>query len=144
MLYKANIFGGINKKISGIIAFVISFFVAAYSGPVIAKFMATLFSGSSILIAGILSIILFAVLLGYTKEDWTKKKHALWGVIAIGAIIFILAAGGDFLNLRLFVGGTSALTGLIIVAFLIAIVFFITSGGEEIEEGKKEEKKKTE
>ena len=122
---KAQIFGDVNQRVSGILAFVIAFFVSAYSGPALASFFTSIFAGTSIIIAGILSIILFAVLLGFSQDDLKAGKYGLWAVLIIGVLLFVASAGGDFLGIRL---GSSAWTTILILVLLAVAVAFISGG----------------
>ena len=132
LLVKANIFGSVNQRISGILAFIIAFFVSAYRGPDLASYFVNIFGGSSIIIAAILSIMLFAVLIGFSGQVFAggKHKYGLWAVIIIGILLFATSAGGDFIGIRL---GSSMITMIMVLVLLIAVVAFITSG-EKAEE----------
>ena len=147
LLYKAGIFGSINKRISGILAFVIAFFVAGWGGRAIADFLRNLFAGTSIVIAAVISIILFVALLGFTEKDWKGKSNkAIYIAIAIGVVLFIIATTGDSVlggsRLGLF-GIDAPVLALVMIILLIIAVIFITSGKEE-EGGVKPEKKEKE
>jgi len=131
LLYKANIFGGMNKKISGIIAFVVAFFVSLYSGPAIAGYFATLFTGGSLLLAVVIVGILFATLL--TLGDASKLKgKSLWATLGIVVVLFLIAASRDFLKIGFSGDMWSA---IIIIIIVIALAVWLVSGGEQ-ESGK--------
>ena len=82
LLSKLNLFGD-NKRISAALAFVIAFFVTGVGGVQLAMFFTTIFGGASMFLAGILVIILFAAMLGYSATDF-KHTAALIAVIVIG------------------------------------------------------------
>lgn len=129
LLVKADLFGGINKKISGILAIVIAFFVTPYAGPALTSFFATLSVVTSTVIAGIIVIILFGALIGIEGggQFLGKKKGATWIVIILGVITFVVAAGGRFLGINL----SSNLGTIFVILLVIAAIAYITGDSGE-------------
>jgi len=125
LLFKANIFGDINKKVSGIIAFVVAFFVAWYSGPAIANYFGTLFMGSSIVLAVIIVGILFGMLLALGEPKQLKGK-SLWTAVILAVVLFLIAAGKE---LRIGFSGQTW-SAIIILIIIVGLAAWIVSGPE--------------
>jgi small-conductance mechanosensitive channel len=136
LLMKVKLFGEeVNKKVSVALAFVIAFFVTAFAGPGLAAFFSGLFGGASIFLAGILVIVLFLAMIGWTPDmgkGGRSWKIAALILIIIGVAIFLVSSGivingGFVLN-------DITVTGIIVIVIIVAAMYFIAY------EGKKEEK----
>jgi len=137
LLMKVELFGKeVNKKVSVALAFVIAFFVTAFAGPGMAAFFSGLFGGASIFLAGILVIILFIAMIGWTPEmgkgGRTWKLAALI-LIIIGIVIFMVSSGfvisgGIALN-------DMTITGIIVIVVIVAAMWFITHEEKPGEKG---------
>lgn len=137
ILYKANLFGDINKQVSGLLAIVIAFFVTGLGGPFLARFFTTLFGGSAIWLAGILVILIFFELLGLPKQPESNLMKWLVGlvILVLVLVIFLPAAG-------IYVYGVSltpdTIAGIFVVVIIaLAVYFVLTAKGGEGGEGEK-------
>ena len=112
LLMKLNLFEKVNAKVSIALAFVIAFFVTGAAGPQLAAFFINLFGGASVYLAGILVILLFMSMLGYTGY-----KHILYVivVIVIGIFLFLGSTGS-------FIGYTVVSADVAVLAFWIVII----------------------
>ena len=127
LLSKLTLFGSDNKRISAALAFVIAFFVTGVGGVQLAMFFTTIFGGASMFLAGILVIILFAAMLGYSGGDF-KHTSALVAVIVIGVFLF-LASSGQFIALQI-VGPDIAGIVFWLVIIVVAVYFVMGKSGE--------------
>jgi len=129
LLHKAGLFGDINKKISGILAIVIAFFITPFAGPALTGFFSTLSVVTSTVLAGILVVILFGVLIGIEGDGkfLGKKKNSTAVVVILGVIAFVVAAGGKVLGFNL----SSNIGTIFVVLLVIAAIAFIMSGDEK-------------
>ena len=86
---------GDSKRISTAIALVVAFFVTGYSGQALSTFFINLFGGASMIIAGILVVLLFLAMVGYTPADLQKGKKAavLIVLVIIGVVLWLLSTG---------------------------------------------------
>lgn len=107
LLIKLNLFEKVNAKVSIALAFVIAFFVTGAAGPQLAAFFINLFGGASVYLAGILVVLLFMSMLGYTGY-----KHIIYVIVVI--VIGIL----------LFLGSTGTITGYAVVSSDVAVLAF--------------------
>ncbi len=133
LLYKAELFGDVNKKVSGILAIVIAFFVTAYSGPAMADYFTTLFAGSATLMAAILVVVMLAALVGF-KINWEgNKKNVKYGtliaLIVMGVVLFLIAMGTSWMQWNIW--SNTYVTGAFIVLLILAAVAFIMSDDED-------------
>src|SRR3989338_290598 len=108
LLIKLSLFGDkVNTKVSIALAFVIAFFGTGAAGPQLAAFFINLFGGASVYLAGILVILLFMSMLGYTGY-----KHILYVIVVIVIGIF------------LFLGSTGSFIGYAVVSADVAVLAF--------------------
>ncbi len=138
LLMKAGIFGDVNKKVSGMLAIVIAFFVTANTGPAISEFFTAFFGPSAIFMTGLLVVILFAVLVGYDAKVLSDRKgnlSTLLVLIAVGAILFLTATSAEFSGVKIL--SSPMLSTFFVVGLVLVAVYYIVH-----EEGKKEEKPK--
>lgn len=91
-LYKANLFGDVNKRIAAAIALVIAFFVTGFAGQALSNFFITIFGGASMIFAGILVIVIFIALVGYKPED-LGKTGSLVVLVIVGILLWLLSVG---------------------------------------------------
>ena len=126
LLIKVNIFGDINKKVSGVIAIVIAFFITPYAGPGLASYFATLSTEISIVLAAILTVVLFGAMVGLTHADFGKGKRG-WVIIIIAAIVIFFALGGEISGITF---GSDMLVTIVFLAILVVSVWLVVSGGE--------------
>ena len=125
LLFKVNIFGEANQKVSVALAFVIAFFVSATGGPQLGAFFTGLFGGASTFLAGILVVILFVTMVGYKLED--KANATALGVLVILGVILFLAAQGNISGFRLDQNTTSLIFWAVVV---LAVIYYVAHGGE--------------
>lgn len=110
LLSKIDLFGKESKKAGKVnvaLAFVIAFFVTGAAGPQLAAFFINLFGGASVYLAGILVIILFLAMLGYTEF-----KHTIYVIVVIIIGIF------------LFLGSTGSFFGYAVISSDVAVLAF--------------------
>ncbi len=128
LLMKAKLFDTLNKPISGILALVIAFFGTAIAGPELAAFFVTLFGGATIYIAGIITVILFLVLVGGPHTLTDKKGIGAWAVallvVGIAIVIFATATGVVVTGIAL---NETTVAALFIVVIIAIAVYFITA-----------------
>ncbi len=131
LLIKANLFGDANKKVSGALAFVIAFFVTGLAGPAMAAFFISIFGGASIFLAGILVIILFLAMVGWTPpgKGGSGWKVALIILVVIGVILFLVATGSFVTGVAL--NDTTIAAIFVIVIIGIAMWFITKEEGEK-------------
>ncbi len=134
LLMKVGVFGDVSKKVSPVIAIVIAFFITPYAGPWLASYFSTLSTEIAIVLAGILTLVLFAGMIGFKADELKSKKWGLPIVVVMAAIVFFFALGGEFTAVTI---GENTIMTVVFIAFLIIAVWFITSNG------KKEEKTQT-
>lgn len=133
LLIKAHIFGDANKKVSGVLAIVIAFFVAAFAGPQMAAYFTVLFAGFSTVAAAILVVVLLVALVGI-DISWNKdKKHAQYGAIAvlvvIGIVLFLIAMGTSWLQWTLW--SNTWVTTIFVLVLILGAVAFVMYGDED-------------
>ena len=135
LLFKANLFGDVNKKVSGILAIVIAFFVTFYSGPVMATYFTTIFAGFATVAAAILVVVMMVALVGF-KMQWEGSKNIRYGtvavLIAIGVVLFMISAGASWLRWTLW--SNSYVTAIFIILLILAAVAFVMGGDDEKKE----------
>jgi len=125
LLTRVGLFGEANKRVSGIIAIVLAFFITPFAGPALTSYFATLSAGTAIILAALLTVVLFAAMFGLGMEELKSKKYAFPIMIVIAAVIFFIALGGKMLNLTI---GSSTLTIVFIVALVIGAIWYISGG----------------
>ncbi len=129
LLSKIDLFGKDNKKAGKInvaLAFVIAFFVTGAAGPQLAAFFINLFGGAAVYLAGILVIILFLAMIGYTKFD-----HIIYviAVIIIGIFLF-LGSTGTFFGYAVISSDVAVLAFWLII-IVIAVYLLVHEKPEE-------------
>ncbi len=133
LLIKANLFDKVNKKVSGILAIVIAFFVSAYSGPLMASYFSTIFGGFSTVAAAILVVVMFAALVGFKIEWSADNKHIKYGTLAVliifGIVIFLIALGTSWMRWT-FWSNTYVTAGFVIILILAAVAFVISGDSD--------------
>mgnify|MGYP001405172113 CR=1 FL=1 len=122
LLTKLNLFGDVNPKISAVLAIVFAFFTAPFAGVYLATFFATLGTEITIVLSGLLTVMLFASILGFEGSAISKIPHAIYAVIGLGAIVFFIALGGEIQNINL---GTNTVMTAVFILVLVAAVWFI-------------------
>lgn len=92
LLAKMKLFGEATQKISVALALVVAFFVTAVGGPAMASFFVTLFGGAAIYLAGILVVLLFLEIAGFSGK---LKEYTIVMIILIvlGIALFYVAGG---------------------------------------------------
>ncbi|MBI4014931.1 MAG: hypothetical protein HY365_03170 [Candidatus Aenigmarchaeota archaeon] len=133
LLIKADIFGAANAKISVVLAVVFAFFTAPFAGIFLKSFFSTLSTEMVIVLGGLLTIILFATILGIERSSLPYRSYA---AIALGAIAFFIAIGGEVSGIRL---GSNTVMTAVFVIILLAAIGFVT--GSAPAAAPKEEKK---
>lgn len=119
--------GTFPKNINGAIALVVAFFASAVGGVQLAGFFTALFGGASMFLAGILVIMLFAMMIG-VKIEKGKQTVALIIVVLIGAGLF-LASSGNFLAVSVIGPDFASMVFWIII--IIAAFYLVTSKGDD-------------
>ncbi len=108
-----------DRRVNGLIALAIAFFVTAYSN--IGTVFIGLFGGASIIFAAALVIVLFLAMFGISP-DATKIEWIL-GVIILGVILLFVVGGSVISGLRL----SNDVIALLFMVFVIVIVIaFVT------------------
>ena len=120
------------KRVAPALAFVIAFFVTAVGGPQLAAFFINLFGGTSVFLAGILVIILFAAMLGKDMTYWKDNSWALAVVVVLGVVLFLTSAGGGFLGISLSDDVATLLFALVVV--LVAAHYVMSEKPEKKKE----------
>ncbi len=124
LLIKANIFGDkANDRVSIALAFVIGIIVAAAAGRQIGEFLARLFGGASVFLAGILVIILFITMIGYKTSD--KPNAIALAILVLLGVLLFLAANGNIPGFRLDQSTASLIFWAVVV---LAVIYFIAFG----------------
>ncbi len=123
LLIKADIFGSANPKISMVLAVVFAFFTAPFAGIYLTSFFSTLSTEMVIALGGLLTIILFGTMLGI---DRNALPHRYYMAIALGAVAFFIAIGGEVADIRL---GSNTVMTAVFVIILLAAIGFVTGGG---------------
>jgi MFS family permease len=113
-----------DKRVNGLIALAIAFFITAYSN--IGTYFIGLFGGASMIIAAGLVIVLFLAMFGISP-DATKIEWIL-GVIILGVILLFVVGGSAISGLRL---SDDVIALLFMVFIIIAAIAFVTKGGEK-------------
>jgi len=137
LLIKANIFGDANKKVSGALAFVIAFFITGFAGPAMAGFFISIFGGATIFLAGILVIILFLAMVGWTPSTGTGGtgwKVAIGALVVIGIVLFLVATGTILTGVAL---SESTVAAIFVIAIIAIAMWFITKEDKESKGGAK-------
>lgn len=115
---------GMDKRVNGLIALAIAFFITAYSN--IGTFFIGLFGASSMIIAAALMIMLFFAVFGLTPD--VSKTEWIVAIVVIGLILLFVIGGAVIEGIRL----SSEVIGILFMVFLIVFaVNFVTKGGEE-------------
>jgi hypothetical protein len=125
LLIKLNIFGEANQKISAILAMVLAFFTAPFAGVQLAAFFVSLGTEVTIVLAGLLTIMLFAGILGIEKGIG-EIKHIKYAVVALAAIVFFIALGGEITNFTL---GSNTVMTVVFLAVLVGAIWYVIGGG---------------
>lgn len=123
LLFKADLFGTANQKVSVALAFVIAFFVSAVGGPQLGAFFTSLFGGASTFLAGILVVALFVTMVGVDLK--TKSNAAAIGILVVLGVILFLAAQGNISGLRLDHNTTSLIFWAVVV---LAVIYYVAHG----------------
>lgn len=95
LLLKSKVLGE-DKKIIGSVALVMAFFIVGFGGPPIATFFTTLFGFGTVALAGFLVIILFLAMTGGDVSKMLGGNQVKTALVAVGLIIFFVAAGAAF------------------------------------------------
>lgn len=122
LLAKSKILGE-DKRIAAVIALVAAFFVVGYGGPTLANFFVNLWGIGAIVLAGILVTVLFVAMAGGDITKIFEHKGAMAIVIAIGIVVFVLAAGA----LGAFAVGSDAFA-IILIIVIMAIAAYLIAG----------------
>ena len=125
LLFKAKIFGDANPKISVALAFVIAFFVTATGGPQLGAFFVNIFGGAATFVAGILVVILFLTMAGYTTP--TAPKAAVLAALVILGVILFLISQGPVSGFRLDQQTASLIFWAIVI---LAVIYYVSQGGQ--------------
>jgi len=141
LLRASNLFGSVNQRVSAIVALVVAFFATAYAGPAMASFFIGIFSGASLIIAGILVILLFVFMLGYkSPADEFKNKGIMVIMIVIGIVLFIAATGAaSGIGLTLLMSYDMIAIILVIIVLLAAVWLIVKEPGKEKEAAPKKD-----
>ncbi|MBS3056903.1 MAG: hypothetical protein J4473_05735 [Candidatus Aenigmarchaeota archaeon] len=127
LLVKVKPFGteAIGTRISGIVAFVIALLVTIAAGPEISAFVANIFGGASIFIAGILVVILFLAMAGYDYSKLGENKYLLAFLIIVAILLFIASGGlgAGWIGLSL---GSQTVALIFVLIIILAAVWFVT------------------
>ena len=75
LLAKADLFGGANTRVSALIGIIAAFFITPYAGPWLASYFSTIFAGASVILAAILTVVLFAAMIGIKGEGLGQKRY---------------------------------------------------------------------
>lgn len=126
LLFKAGIFGTVNKQVSVALAFVIAFFVTVTGGAQLGAFFINLFGGAATFVAGILVIILFLSLVGYTTQEGYKNEFIIGGLVILGVILFLVSQG-PISGFRLDQNTASLIFWAVLI---LAVIFYVSKGGE--------------
>ncbi|MBI2578693.1 MAG: hypothetical protein HYW26_03210 [Candidatus Aenigmarchaeota archaeon] len=94
-LLKTKVLGE-DKKIIGSISLVLAFFIVGFGGPAIAIFFTTLFGFGTVVLAGLLVIILFLAMTGGDVSKMMSGGGVKYALVAVGIIVFFVAAGTAF------------------------------------------------
>ena len=129
LLAKVNLFGGNNNRISALIGVIVAFFVAPYAGAWLAGFFATLSTGMVIVLGALLTVVIFAAMIGVeAKDSFGYKKFGVPIVAVIAIIVFFFALGGELGEMT--IGSNTIMTVAFMVVLLLAI-WFVVKGGEK-------------
>ena len=128
LLTVLNIFGTVNKKISTALAFVIAFFVTGAAGPQMAAFFINLFGGASVYLAGILVLMLFMALVGYSPKEVFGKNIIYLIVIILIAVVLFLSSTGMFIG-NVVIGSDVAVLAFWLAIIVIAIYMIVGKDG---------------
>jgi hypothetical protein len=127
LLMKASLFGSdVNKKVSGVVALVLAFFIAPAAGPQLTAFFTSLGTGITVVLAGIVTFVLFAVILG-VEGKFRDKGPTLWFAIGAAVVVFLMSTGGTLGILPRTLGGNT-LMSILFVLVLLAVVWFVVKG----------------
>ncbi|MEK6837172.1 MAG: hypothetical protein AABX69_00845, partial [Nanoarchaeota archaeon] len=112
-LMKSKVFGD-DKRIMGVIALTVAFFVVGFGGPAFGGFFVGLFGVASMILAAILVIVLFITMSGgdVSKLMESKALVALIGGISL-IIVFTIA------------GGTAVLSNDVVAMIFIVVIMGI-------------------
>lgn len=113
-----------DKRIIGVIALVVAFFVIGFGGPALANFFVNLFGLATIVIAALLVIILFAAMTGAD----ISKMFAGKGVVAILAGVGIIIASIAFGSFGVRV--SDSVVGIIFIVIVLAIAIVFVTGSK--------------
>ncbi|MFH1421062.1 MAG: hypothetical protein ABIG30_03840 [Candidatus Aenigmatarchaeota archaeon] len=135
LLTKAKLFGDANKKVSGVIALVVAFFVTPYAGPQIAAYFSTLFAGAAVVLSALLVGVLLVAMVGIeikwgSEKKWIKYSSVMV-LILISVVIFVVAAGAAMFGLV----WIDLPISLIFLVLLVAIAIAVVMSSEEKESG---------
>ena len=128
ILVAGKIFGG-DKKIAGLIALVIAFFVTAYTG--IGSFFIGMSGLGAMLFGSLLIVVMFFALLGFQIENFKDVFKGWEGIIflaVLGLVVFFVIGGGVISGITL----SSEVWGAILMIVIIALaIMFVAGGGEK-------------
>ncbi|MFH1631345.1 MAG: hypothetical protein ABIA21_03980 [Candidatus Aenigmatarchaeota archaeon] len=138
LLKASKLFGDANPKISAVLALVIAFFATAYTGPAMATFFISIFSGATLIIAGILVVLLFIFMFGFNTDIFTSDKNKnrpaliMIVMIIIGVILFIVATGtASGIGVSAFLSGDLVAMILVLIVLIAAVWLIVKENGKE-------------
>lgn len=114
-----------NRSSNIAISFVAAFFVTGVAGPTLAAFFITLFGGAAFVLAGMLVVVLFLTMAGFT--DFSKAKWAAGALILIGIVLFVLSSSEIFSGSAVIDSATASTIFWIII--IVIAVYLISRGG---------------
>ncbi|MBI4018452.1 MAG: hypothetical protein HY368_02485 [Candidatus Aenigmarchaeota archaeon] len=95
ILLKTKVLGE-DKMVTGGLSLVLAFFIVGFGGPAVGTFFSTLFGLGAVILAGLLVIILFLAMTGGDVSKMLSGTEIKWVLIAVGVIVFFVAAGAGF------------------------------------------------
>lgn len=124
LLVKSKILGE-DKRLVAVLALVVAFFVVGYGGPALANFFVNLWGIAAVVLAGILVAVLFVAMAGGDITKIFEHKAAMAIVIAIGIVVFVVAAGA----LGAFSVG-SDIFAIILIIIIMAVAAYLIAGAK--------------
>lgn len=112
-----------DKRVNGLIALAIAFFITAYSN--IGAFFIGLFGASSMIIAVALMIMLFFAVFGLVPD--VSKTEWIIAIVIIGLILLFVIGGSVIEGVRL----SSDVIGILFMVFLIVFAINFVTKKEE-------------
>ena len=110
---------GEDKRIAGVIALTVAFFVVGFGGPAFGNFFVGLFGAASMVLAAILVIVLFVTMSGGDVSKLMESKALLALIAGVSLIIVFTLAGGTALL------SNDVISMLFIVVIMGIAVYFI-------------------